>query len=456
MGDSSFAEAAKEYATRVVALADTLPLLVAGVGTGTSIAQTELQKTVEKYGVAQDGDSGENGPRYRIPVEHLEKYRRDMRLFTKLNVATEVLGQSLVTSLVAQFDVFVGNVLRAMFAARPALLNDSDRAVTYSALVDFGSVDRAVEYLIEKEVEAVLRRNHVEQFDYISKKLGNVPLTKDLKSWPTFIEVTERRNLYVHADGRVSSQYLEVCRKHGVTGLQGVVKGQHLLVTPQYFRDAYQSLLEIGLKLSQVVWRKLEPSDREEQDESVVPLAYDLLQEQEYVVAQRVLEFARDKLINRSNTETQMICVVNLAQAYKWNGDEDRCRELVEAQDWSALEERFQLARAVLRDDFEGAGRLMRRTAGTSDDRIGRPAYESWPLFQKFRESSAFLDAFEAAYGEAFEVVTPAQPKPLQQLLGEIKPPSPTTEDTKTGGLTHTEQAQEPPEGPDDETNPRE
>ncbi len=151
------------------------------------------------------------------------------------------------------------------FGIKPELLKSSDRELTFSQLSDFGSIEEAKEYLLEKEVETLLRRNHSEQFDWLENKFA-IKLRVDLPIWPTFIEVTERRNLFVHSDGVVSRQYLKVCREHGVSLGAETKQGLRLDVPHPYFRLAYEALFEIGVKLGQVLWRKLKPTDAPDAD----------------------------------------------------------------------------------------------------------------------------------------------------------------------------------------------
>ena len=71
------------------------------------------------------------------------------------------------------------------------------------------------EKIFAKEVESILRSSHSDQFLWM-ERVFSIPLTKGLESWPSFIELTERRNLFVHCDGVVSDQYINVCKNNKV------------------------------------------------------------------------------------------------------------------------------------------------------------------------------------------------------------------------------------------------
>jgi hypothetical protein len=96
-----------------------------------------------------------------------------------------------------------------------------------------------------------------------------------------------RRNLFVHTDGRVSSQYLRVCGSNNVQIQDGLVIGKQLAATPEYLKQAYICLSEIGVKLAHVLWRKLRPDEIQEADKTLNQICYDYLVDEEYEIALR-------------------------------------------------------------------------------------------------------------------------------------------------------------------------
>jgi hypothetical protein len=134
-----------------------------------------------------------------------------------------------------------------------------------------------------------MRQSHADQIKWLSTKLG-IPLTKDPKIWPDFIELCERRNLLTHTGGVVSTQYMTVCKEHGVP-LDNVSVGQKLDVTRQYYAGAVQTILEFGTKLTQVVWRKLVPTEINTADRELNEFAYRLIVRRRYAAAATMLRF---------------------------------------------------------------------------------------------------------------------------------------------------------------------
>ena len=62
--------------------------------------------------------------------------------------------------------------VRKIFLIKPELLNSSEKNLTFSKLAEYNSIEEAKEYIIEKEIETVLRDSHSNQFKWLESKLG--------------------------------------------------------------------------------------------------------------------------------------------------------------------------------------------------------------------------------------------------------------------------------------------
>jgi hypothetical protein len=321
-----------------------------------------------------------------------------------------LVPRGLLVALVSQFDAYVGGLIRQLFKLKPEIVDSSANTLTFEQLVEFGSIEIARDYVIDKEIESVLRQSHADQFDWLEKKF-NLPLRKDLPAWPVFIEVMERRHLFVHTNGVVSHQYLKVCRKHSCNIPESVGPGTALPLTREYFDAAYECIFEIGVKLGQVLWRKVQPTEIEKADSNLNFLTYGLIAEDRYRLARILLDFGTS-LKTHSSQEARLRLVVNRAQTYKWTGDEEKCKQVLDAEDWSATSLKFRLANAVLRDDFKNAIQLAKELG--KDGEIDRHQYRDWPLFKELRKSAEFETLFESIFGEPLNRITvkDSQPKP--------------------------------------------
>jgi len=280
--------------------------------------------------------------------------------------------------------------------------------LSFSELVAFDSIEAARGHIVEKEVESVLRESHSEQFDWLEEKF-KITLRKGLSIWPRFIEVTERRNLFVHTGGQVSGQYLKVCQIHkfdcGETS-----KGGQLGVSSEYFEQAYEIIFEVGVKLAHVLWRKLKPDEVKSADQNLLEISYQLLCQEKYQLAKAILDFATDVLKKPFSAEYRLSFVVNRAQAYKWSGDNCRALEILDDEDFSALCDKYKLADAVLRENYKQALELV-RTIGAHGD-VDLEAYREWPLFREFRKQKELEVIVFEIFGEPLNKISVTRDAP--------------------------------------------
>lgn len=361
----------------------------------------EGAKTFTRF--AEERRVGKRSPNNKVPFRvqphELPAFRKILNNLTATSSATGQVPRVFMCALVHQYDAFLGKLLRAAFMTRPETLNGSQRQLTLSDLEGFATIEAAREYVLEKEVESVIRESHIAQFEWMEGRFG-MPLRKHLDAWPTFVELTERRNLFVHCDGIVTDQYLSVCQRNGVKGIDQVRRGDELDVSEAYFGMTVECILEIGIKLGNVLWRKLCPKELKEADESFHMNAYEFLVDERYELVKKLLSFARDTFKKTSAENIRLMNLINLSIADSFSGDKKAAFELLDAQDWTACEDQFKLAVAVIKEDYSKAVAIMKQIG--SKGVVGREDYVSWPLFRKFREAKPFLRAYKDLFGEQF------------------------------------------------------
>lgn len=396
---NSFGKDIDLFVNQVQSLHTTLPLVSKMLKNTGNKAESLLNEFFETKCSIEERDGKEY---YIIPTDHIFKHRTLKRNTNHIKIAHSIVRKNFIVSMISQFDAYMGSLIRTMFISKPELLNSSEKNITFSKLLDFIDLDEAREYIIEKEVETVLRDNHISHFKWLENKIG-IPLTKDLPSWSDFIELTERRNLFVHCNGVVSSQYLNICNQNNYIFEKEIKVGDKLGVTEEYFNKAYRTILEIGFKLGQVMWRKLLPDEIDEADFNLLNYSFELIQEDDYDTAILLLEFATSIIKKHSSEDFKLRLLLNLAQSHKWKGNNEKCLKIVNGTDWSAYSNTFKLASSVLLDDFENASEIM-KGIGANDKDMTKTSYKDWPIFKEFRKTQLFLNTYSEVFEEEFKL----------------------------------------------------
>lgn len=342
--------------------------------------------------IEQDGETTS----YKLDYKSVRRSSRLGRRSDRAKTVLDLLPRNFVVSYVSEYDAFLGQLITQILRFKPEIIDSKDKSISLSDLVSLGSIEAAREKIIAKEVESILRSSHADQFSWMESAFS-LPLTKGLDSWPLFIELTERRNLFVHCDGIVSEQYINVCKKHKADVGTEIAIGKRLQANKKYIKQSYEVLYEIGIKLSQVLWRKLSPNDIERAESSLSSFTFELLIEENYKLATNLLDFACCTLKKWDSESSRLVYVVNRAIAYKFSGNNERCQSILNQEDWSACGDNYNLCVAVLRDDFEKAKSLMLRIGNSGS--VTEVDYAEWPCFKEFRSSDEFASTFNEVFG---------------------------------------------------------
>jgi hypothetical protein len=336
---------------------------------------------------------------YELTVNSESVYdlRRTVDDISKAANILRLAPRTFLNLLISQYDAFIGNLVNQIILTKPDVLLASDRAITLAQLSEFDTVEEAKSFFLEKQVEDVVRQSHSDHFDWFEKRL-NVELRKGLDIWPEFIEMTERRNLFAHTDGRISRQYLLITKRNGYCPETELKLGDQLYIDESYIDRACDVLLELGIKLTHVAWRKIDSKASKRADMVLIDNTFNLNRESRFGVTSKVLAFALDSPIGAKMEERdRLICLVNLAVAKRELGEGAEVKKILDAVDWSAKSEEFRFANVVLKSDWKACAVIMKSMG--SNSYLGKEEYRTWPLFNEFRLTEEFQKTFSEVFG---------------------------------------------------------
>ncbi|WP_286760716.1 hypothetical protein [Salegentibacter sp. UBA1130] len=399
------------FLRHIESIKDTLPMVLLLINPYQKKANEKLIKFLENNVEEIDDEDGEKV--IAVKYEETRIFESLSKNYETSSLASKIIPESLFVSLISQYDAFLNRLLKALYDIRPEYLNNSERNISFSQLVEFKSIGEAREYIIEKEIETVLRKSHSDHFEYLESKLA-IPLRKDLPVWSTFIEITERRNLLVHNDGKVSNQYFKVCKENKCV-LEDMKLNDRLRVTPEYFKKAYSCLFEISVKLTHTLWRKLLKDDLEEADKKLNDICYDLLSSKQFNIADILLDYAC-KQKKHHNEALSNIFTVNKSLSKYLHNNKEKTNSIISQKDWSASSDNFKLAHLVLTENYKDSYKLMKKIG--NDGEVDKENYMTWPLFSDLRKEKGFKDTFKEIFGEEYTVLEIPK-KPLQEVIEE-------------------------------------
>lgn len=333
----------------------------------------------------------ESKPSYSKEFHNLDKNIERSRQ------AVNILPQSMFISIVSQFDVLTAQLIRFIYLSFENKLLEIEGQIQYRDVFKIGDIEKIKEKLISDKIDSILRNKHSEQIRFIGGLIGVTLDKSDL--WCDFIEMTQRRNLFVHCKGVVSSQYIDECRKEKCK-IDGSLLGKTLNVDKDYFSLSFFVFYCIGVMTSQIILRKLLGKDNtllEQIDTILNNIIYEAICEKKYDIAIKLSEFALNPIIKHANRQDEKFFVLNYAQAYKWIGDKEKCMEILKNHDFSESKEDILVAKYALEDDINNVIKSMKSLGDTSEI-MNDVAYSTWEIFKEMREKDVFKNTFEEIF----------------------------------------------------------
>lgn len=337
-----------------------------------------------------------------VPNAEIYLYKKLQKNVLRAVRATELIPPCYLAALISSYDAFFGGIIRSFYNICPDKLRDSEKTFTYKDLENLQSLKDVKKSIIDKKIDTELRESHIEQLNWLAGQLEVSTLT-EFNGFSDFVEITQRRNLFVHADGIVSDQYIKVCQNHKALD-ENIQAGAKLDVSREYFEKAYHVLYRIGIMLTftmlNILFKKGDEEVKVEIDEKLIEYIYYMIYAEQYADAVIVSNFALGKSF-KHNQINRVYYALNLAQSHKWLGNEGECKKALKQIDWTACLHELQLPKHVLLGDYKSAYACMDRI-GKNNKIISPAAYREWPIFKELREEEQFKQAYEKIFGEPF------------------------------------------------------
>lgn len=364
----------------------------------------QLQSATKSYEtfIAPFSSSDEKGNfQLDVPIGKIKEYKKLYKKRCRAEKAFQLIPPSYIVTLVSLFDTFLAGFVRCIYSLKESLILESNISFSFRDIAEYGSIKEVKKNVIDNTIDKLFRDSHTEQIDWIEKAI-DVKTLKQFSGWSSFVELTERRNLFVHSDGMVSSQYLKECKKFNYdTG--GIEIGSKLLADDCYFENSYKLLYEMSVMMTQILLNKLYigayTNDTGVRDKILIGNIYELISEKLYDVAINVSMFARDGKSFKRNNKDRTYIELNLAQAYKWSGQNDKCLAVLRDLDTSAMNLDLQIPKKVLEENYDEVYTMM-KSLGSGSDILTKEAYREWPIFKEIRKQEKFKNVFEMVFAE--------------------------------------------------------
>lgn len=329
----------------------------------------------------------------------VKSLRKEVGLFGSNFQNGYAISNAIFSGLVSTFDELLGLIIKFAIRSKPEILNGIGKNVAYSEIVSAGDFSQLQSEIIDSMIESIMMDPRSTQIEWLEKYFLDFKLKEIWSEYNKFIEINERRNIYVHNDGYPSKAYVN--RIKSATGKAASVDfSKRLRLTSSYFNEASDILTEALIIISQGVTRKILKSNRDaksELDTGFAHAIYELIEEKRYESAARVGEIVVRKYPGIGELGSRM-ATINWAIAEKKRGEIEKCNKILDTPEWTASRDEFRLCVSAVKGDIDSVCSYIPKLKDS--DWITPESYFEWPAFDGLRDKSEFWKALHETYGE--------------------------------------------------------
>ncbi|MFB7159562.1 hypothetical protein [Lysinibacillus sp. NPDC056232] len=299
-----------------------------------------------------------------------------MRIVDLITRQKELLYRNSLTSLMIYFENLISNIIKMRLFKFPNAFNPNEKSIKYRDLMDFESLDEALEHLIEIEVIDIMYGGFKSWISYLNKAGVN---TKKIDLFTEVInEAYSRRNLFVHNDGVINNVYLNKVSKEYS---QKVTKGQRLSISEDYLNKAVHNVKIFGVILLLEAWKVFNKDGEDDANDYIFKQAFESMQEQDWEFAKFIYEF----LLAEADTHAdKIITQMNIWLCEKELGNFEEIKKSIRNCDVSGLQTYFQLVKLSLLENSDEFFRILDR----DPDSLDIEELREWPILKYMREDS--------------------------------------------------------------------
>jgi hypothetical protein len=320
-----------------------------------------------------------NGLMKDIFVKKLEEHK-------VLSSQISILYQSCFINLVVFFELLISSLLRIRINSNPESFNIKDKSLKFDEIRKLGTLEHAEEYLIENEIESIMRGSFDSWCTYFKKNLKrDFAFLTELEDDLT--EIIQRRNLLVH-NGCIANRiyFSNVAEKFK----KDISIGDNLTIELDYLESSLIILEKVGLLIGLDIWQNSNKNSSK-RFSFVERIAFDYMKSNKWDTALALYDFS----LKEKGVSNKIMCIfsVNRWLCYKSLGLYDHIKPELEKVDFSDKSLDLQLAVLALKGD---AATFFKKLPMAYPSLIDLYSLLTWPILKEIRttkEYKQFVDS---------------------------------------------------------------
>lgn len=296
-----------------------------------------------------------------------------------------IIHNSIIINLCSYLESFISNIMHDFYLELYRGDLKDNKTITFKELKDIGSIDDALVYLVDKELQGLFMKQFSEWLGEIMNYIRIKELFKGYNINDRIDSISElylRRNLLVHSESIVNDLYLRALPSSIQPEFK---KGDIVRLTESYILKRISDIETIALMIFYSYIKKKETSTINifNRFNSVL---IDRIRTSSSPQASIIYKmFANDMDITN---EDRMMAKVNYFLCYKLSGELEKVDKEFQEFDISGCDIKFVRAKKIIAEEAEVTEEVIEHFKSISDSTFLMEF--NWPLYDIIREKSLF------------------------------------------------------------------
>ncbi|MEX2369261.1 MAG: hypothetical protein WD552_02635 [Candidatus Paceibacterota bacterium] len=285
-----------------------------------------------------------------------------------------------IVSIVSLLDDVFSSIFRDYYLQNPDKLSLENQSINYTELGHVSKINEAKNYLINKEIEAILIKQGIKSRFEILKNEMDVSIPDNNEHLLEVNKLIKTRNLIVHNSCCIDQEY---SKKYGDEKLK---KGDRIPLSEQYLKNTLSLVFYIGSYILQSVQLKQFSKKLESNDFILNDVMHELVKKENYTFLKEMYNFAKDSDLDDINKK---MIVINFCIGLKKQGKSlSHIDKVLEQEDWSVEEPTIELCLSALKEDHDDFYSKLETLI--KNKKISKRELLDWEIFSLYRRKTKF------------------------------------------------------------------
>jgi hypothetical protein len=307
----------------------------------------------------------------------------------------KIMNQSSLISLIIFFELLIGSIIKYRLMKYPKAFEDlENKTLTLEEIRRLGSLENAELYLIEQEVETILRKKYQDWIIHLRK--SNSVKLEFLNSFDIFIvEIFQRRNLFVHNEGIVNNIYL---KNVDPSLTKKVERESNITITKDYLENSINIIEHVGVLLCLEIWGSMEKKSPI-RTEFIQTTGYNYMETGHWELARDMfkINLNEKQITNRLKTMSQINYWLSMKELNNFN----QCVNEINSSDFTDKSLDYQLCLFALSENKEKFFEIIPKAISTKA--VSFDELNEWLVLKPMRTDERFSMALESFKDNARE-----------------------------------------------------